>query len=192
MKQLNSGIFLFKNVLKETQIQQLINVYDNNQCGFYRPVLSSGSRMSLKMNCLGHHWDAKDYKYYNNRTDVDGEAVKKIPQEIIDIAKPFSLQAFPNHIPNWDICIINHYNPYQSKLGMHRDNSESKEMLEIGHPIVSFSIGASCLFTYGPKRNVYDEIKLDNGDVLLMGNENRLYYLFNSIVLWYFCFSGTQ
>jgi hypothetical protein len=31
--------------------------------GFYKPLVRGGAYMSIKMVCLGRHWNAKTYKY---------------------------------------------------------------------------------------------------------------------------------
>jgi DNA oxidative demethylase len=40
--------------------------------GFYTPIVRGGHPMSVKMLCLGRHWNARTYTYENTRTDVDG------------------------------------------------------------------------------------------------------------------------
>jgi len=70
---------------------------------------------------------------------------------------------------------------------MHQDKDESKESLWEGLPVVSFSIGDSCDFSYAPvpKRHVDPEIaefpgektvRLDSGDMLIFGGPSRMVF----------------
>src|SRR5262245_49314706 len=56
------------------------------QPGFYVPVLRNGSKMNLQMNCLGHHWSSRTYKYSKTR-DVDDREVAPIPEFLQAIAR---------------------------------------------------------------------------------------------------------
>jgi hypothetical protein len=40
--------------------------------GFYTPVVRGMHPMSVKMLCLGRHWNAVTYRYEATRSDVDG------------------------------------------------------------------------------------------------------------------------
>jgi alkylated DNA repair protein (DNA oxidative demethylase) len=176
MYEVSKDVYLFRGVLSLEEQKLLIDFYQANKEDFYRPQLASGSYMSLTMNCLGNHWDAKDYRYHKTRTDVDDKPVKPVPKEFINLAKTFSLAAFPYHNPDWDICIVNHYRSKIAKLGMHQDNSETTRAIESGHPIVSFSVGARCEFSIGPTRYGAKTISLAGGDVLVFGGSARLHY----------------
>jgi alkylated DNA repair protein (DNA oxidative demethylase) len=67
--------------------------------------------------------------------------------------------------------IANHYEAGKHKLGMHADNSESKAALDMEHPVVSISVGASCIFKIGdPVHNIL----LHSGDILIFGGPARL------------------
>jgi alkylated DNA repair dioxygenase AlkB len=171
---------VIKNGLTESDCAQLNTFFENNRGVFCHPKLRRGNQMSLEMACWGWHWNAIDYKYYPTRIDHDNSKVDSVPDFIKEIAKKFSLQHFPYHIPDWDILIVNYYKN-TAKLGNHVDNSESKEALKIGHPVVSFSIGASCLFEVSKFRvstlnDEREEFILDHGDVLLFGGQDRLIY----------------
>jgi len=56
-----------------------------------------------------------------------------------------------------------------------QDRDESRESLQKGLPVVSFSIGDSADFLYGDERNVKDakSVILESGDVLIFGGESR-------------------
>ena len=56
-----------------------------------------------------------------------------------------------------------------------QDRDESRESLQKGLPVVSFSIGDSANFLYGDERNVKEakSVILESGDVLIFGGESR-------------------
>ncbi|KAI4356117.1 hypothetical protein L6164_000164 [Bauhinia variegata] len=59
-----------------------------------------------------------------------------------------------------------------------QDCDESKESLQKGLPVVSFSIGDSAEFMYGDQRDVEkaEKVILETGDVLRFGGESRLVF----------------
>lgn len=175
------GAYHFKNGLSgllKTYLRVLVSETENETNNkFYVPKLKTGHYMNLNMLCLGKHWSAVDYGYHETRIDIDRATVPPVPQRLQNIAGLFSTQCFPYHNPEWDVCIINKYAPV-STLGMHVDNSESKAALDIGHPVVSFSIGGACVFKMGEfdRKSPYREIILEDGDVFVFGGPSRLRY----------------
>jgi alkylated DNA repair protein (DNA oxidative demethylase) len=149
--------------------------------GFYVPVLRTGAKMNLRMNCLGYHWSAITYKYTKIR-DVDGCEVAPVPAFLQSLARRAVSEAKywrgPGEVPPYDICIANLYDETTGKLGVHADNSESKESLAMGYPVVSLSIGASCVFTIGglSRKDPQEAYALDSGDLVLFGRSMRLAY----------------
>ncbi|KAG0484166.1 hypothetical protein HPP92_012250 [Vanilla planifolia] len=73
-----------------------------------------------------------------------------------------------------NVCIVNFYND-SGRLGLHQDRDESKERLEKGLPVVSFSIGNSTEFLYSDVRDVdsAEKVILESGDVLIFGGKSR-------------------
>src|SRR5688500_12260870 len=120
--------------------------------GFYVPKTRWGKSMNLRMNCLGRHWSARDYKYHPTRVDVDGLPCAPIPDELQSLA----LRALadtgylaPADVRPFDTCIANWYAEDGGKLGDHVDNSEGAAALASGYPVVSLSVGAACVFRMG-------------------------------------------
>jgi alkylated DNA repair protein (DNA oxidative demethylase) len=175
MEILNKDIYIFRNSLIKEEKDYLINLYNENIKLAVKPKLKNGYSMSVNMLCFGKHWNSIDYKYYDSRTEIDNELVRQYPNEINKIAEKFSKQCFPEHKPDWDILIMNSYDE-KARLGIHQDNSETKETLNSGHPVVSFSLGARTWFIYGPTRQNKKAIELDSGDVILFGNQARMVY----------------
>jgi alkylated DNA repair protein (DNA oxidative demethylase) len=149
--------------------------------GFYVPVLRNGSRMNLRMNCLGYHWSAVTYKYSKVR-DIDDREVAPLPAFLQNLARRALTETNywhgPGEVPPYDVCIVNWYDEKEGKLGVHADNSESKASLERGYPVVSVSIGATAVFTIGGLTRTEPQTKhlLASGDVVLFGRSMRLAY----------------
>jgi DNA oxidative demethylase len=149
--------------------------------GFYVPVLRTGAKMNLRMNCLGYHWSAVTYNYTKVR-DVDDREVAPVPAFLQALAqravRATDYWRGPGAVPDYDICIVNLYDETAGKLGVHADNSESKESLAAGYPVVSLSIGASCVFTIGglSRKDPQVAYVLDSGDLVLFGRTMRLAY----------------
>jgi alkylated DNA repair protein (DNA oxidative demethylase) len=149
--------------------------------GFYVPVLRNGHKMNLQMNCLGHHWGARTYRYSKIR-DIDNREVAPVPDFLQALARRALIETDfwhgPGAVPPYDICIVNLYDEKGGKLGVHADNSESPESLEKGYPVVSLSIGASAIFTIGGRTRQDPQVPylLESGDLVLFGRSLRLAY----------------
>lgn len=131
--------------------------------------------MSIRMVCLGRHWNAKTYKYEATRSDYDGLAVQELPEDLKNIARLAAGAAGMTIEP--DICLINSY-PEGGRLGLHQDKDERRETIEAGIPVVSFSLGDTAKYLIGGLRRK-DSVKrflLESGDVIVMGGPSRLRY----------------
>lgn len=175
--EIHSGAFHLINELTGDEQNQLLAVYQDYKSELYVPRLKSGHYMNLMMACLGKHWSAVDYRYHDKRIDVDGRDVMALPQVLVDIAARVSTVCFPQHLPEWDICLMNYYKQ-GTTLGVHQDNSESKVTLDSGHPVISFSIGASSMFRVGgtTRKAAFSDVLLGNGDVFAFGGPSRMRY----------------
>lgn len=142
---------------------------------FYTPVLSSGHQMSIRVLCLGLHWDAKRYAYDTHRTDVDGAAVEPIPTDFAALCNRLASRAEVSVVP--DICIVNYYSA-DAKLGLHQDSSEREETLLAGAPVLSISVGAEAAFLIGgfDKGDAAETLTLRSGDGFVFGGPSRLRY----------------
>lgn len=143
--------------------------------GFYTPVVRGLHPMSVRMLCLGRHWNAVSYAYEALRSDVDGRHVPPLPPEFIDLARTLADEAGFSMQP--DICIVNWYGP-GSKMGLHQDKDESAASLARGAPVVSISLGDTGLFRFGGlrRRDPVETIPLASGDVFVFGGPARLRY----------------
>ena len=91
-----------------------------------------------------------------------------------DIIRTLSIETVEQlgHSINPQSALINWYTE-KSTLGLHQDKTE-----ESLAPVVSFSLGDSCLFTIGDLKRTGKKknITLQSGDVLVMGGEHRLVF----------------
>jgi DNA alkylation damage repair protein AlkB len=143
--------------------------------GFYTPAVRGGAYMSLQMVCLGLHWNARTYKYEPTRSDFDGLAVQRLPEDLKRLAKRAAAEAEMSIEP--DLCIINFYCE-TSRLGLHQDKDERPETIQAGIPVVSLSIGDVARFRIGgtTRKDPLTRLLLKSGDALVMGGPSRLRY----------------
>jgi alkylated DNA repair protein (DNA oxidative demethylase) len=68
-------------------------------------------------------------------------------------------------------CLINFYEP-GARMGLHQDRDEQ----EFSAPVVSISLGDSALYRFGigESRSPTRSIRLESGDVIVMGGASRL------------------
>lgn len=143
--------------------------------GFYTPIVRGGHPMSVRMLCLGRHWNARTYAYEDVRSDIDGRPAPPLPEEFVRLAVRAGAAAGFPFTP--DMCIVNWYGA-ASKMGLHQDKDESPESIAQGFPVVSFSIGDAARFLFGGlrRRDPVDKILLESGDVFVFGGPARLRY----------------
>ena len=143
--------------------------------GFYTPVVRGLHPMSVRMLCLGRHWNARHYVYEDVRSDVDGLPVQRLPDEFALLAERAGSEAGFTIRP--DLCIVNWYGE-SSRMGLHQDKDESPESLTRGVPVVSVSLGDTARFLFGGlrRRVPVETMLLESGDVFVFGGPARLRY----------------
>ncbi len=131
--------------------------------------------MSVRMLCLGWHWNARTYAYEDVRSDIDGRPAPMLPEEFVRLAARAAAEAGFGFIP--DMCIVNWYSA-ASRMGLHQDKDESPESIAQGFPVVSFSIGDTARFLFGGlrRRDPVEKILLESGDAFVFGGPARLRY----------------
>jgi DNA alkylation damage repair protein AlkB len=145
------------------------------EAGFYTPVVRGGHPMSVRMLCLGRHWNARTYTYEDRRSDIDGLPVPALPDDLTVIASRIAREAGFTIAP--DLCIVNWYST-ASRMGLHQDKDESPDSLTEGLPVISISIGDTALFLFGGlrRRDPIEKIPLESGDAFVFGGPARLRY----------------
>jgi DNA alkylation damage repair protein AlkB len=145
------------------------------EAGFYTPIVRGGHPMSVRMLCLGRHWNARTYTYEDNRSDIDGRPAPSLPSDLADLAARAGREAGFEFTP--DLCIVNWYGP-SSRMGLHQDKDETRESIAAGAPVVSLSIGDTARFLFGglKRKDPVEKILLESGDAFVFGGESRLRY----------------
>jgi DNA alkylation damage repair protein AlkB len=143
--------------------------------GFYTPIVRGGHPMSVRMLCLGRHWNARTYAYEDRRSDIDGFPVPALPEVLAATAARIAKDAGFAVTP--DLCIVNWYGE-SSRMGLHQDKDESPNSLTEGLPVISLSIGDSAVFLFGGlrRRDPIEKIRLESGDAFVFGGLARLRY----------------
>jgi len=128
----------------------------------------SGRPFTVRMsNCgpLGWISDESGYRYEPTHP-VTGQPWPPMPKVLTAIWR--DLANYP-HAP--EACLINFYGP-AAKMGLHQDRDEE----DFAAPVVSLSLGDSCLFRFGGlKRNEPTRsLRLNSGDAFVFGGSARL------------------
>ena len=135
------------------------------------PVLPGGHPMSVRMVCLGWHW--QPYRY--TRTAGNGAHVLPFPDWLADLGRRALADAYgvPAEDYRPDTALVNWYDP-GAKMGMHQDKDEVA-----ADPVVSLSVGDSCVFRFGntdSRTKPYTDVVLASGDAVVFGRESRFAY----------------
>jgi alkylated DNA repair protein (DNA oxidative demethylase) len=128
----------------------------------------SGRPFSVRMtNCgvLGWVSDENGYRYQATHPET-GQAWPPLPQALARIWG--EIADYPC-VP--EACLINFYRA-SAKMGLHQDRDER----DFAAPVVSLSLGDSCLFRVGGMRrsDPTRSFRLDSGDVVVLGGAARL------------------
>jgi alkylated DNA repair protein (DNA oxidative demethylase) len=143
--------------------------------GLRRPHMPDGSPLGVRSVCLGWHW--YPYRYSRTCDDHDGAPVKPFPDGLQALAaRACAATGFPPTA--FDAAIVNHYPP-GARLGQHQDKAEGERALAAGSPVVTISLGDTCVFRLGNDQNrgrPYHDVLLASGDLLVFGGPARLAY----------------
>ncbi|ATZ28262.1 alpha-ketoglutarate-dependent dioxygenase AlkB family protein [Streptomyces lavendulae] len=130
-----------------------------------------GGTMTARQVCLGLHW--YPYGYARTAVDGDGAPVKPMPGWLAALGREAVLAAYGTPLPpaeEYDIALVNFY-AGDSRMGMHRDAEERS-----GAPVVSLSLGDSCLFRFGntvSRGRPFRDVELRSGDLFVFGGPAR-------------------
>jgi DNA oxidative demethylase len=135
--------------------------------------LLSGAMMSVQTVCLGWHW--MPYRYSRVAEDVDGAPAKPFPGWLGDLGRravaSAGLAGADGDAYDPDAALVNFYAD-TAKMGMHQDKDERSVA-----PVVSISLGASCVFRFGNTENrnrPFTDVELCSGDLVVFGGVSRL------------------
>jgi len=131
----------------------------------------TGKPFSVRMtNCgrLGWVSDREGGYRYQPTHPVTGAPWPDMPAALLDAWRRLAgFTAAP------EACLVNFY-AAGARMGLHVDADENEPRA----PVLSISLGASCLFRYGgPKRtDPTRSVKLQSGDVVVIGGDSRFCY----------------
>jgi alkylated DNA repair protein (DNA oxidative demethylase) len=138
---------------------------------FVTPVMPrSGRPFSVRMTNLGAlGWvsDRAGYRYQPTHPGT-GKPWPAIPEPVLGVWRALSGY---RHEPQ--ACLVNYYGQ-GAKMGLHRDEDED----DLAAPVVSISLGDTAVFRIGgtERGGRTETLKLQSGDVLVMGGPSRLCY----------------
>jgi alkylated DNA repair protein (DNA oxidative demethylase) len=137
--------------------------------------LPGGGVMSVQTVCLGWHW--VPYRYSRTADDVDGAPVKPFPGWLAELGRRAVAAAYADEAAaagyRPDVALINFYDG-GARMGMHADREERSAA-----PVVSMSLGDSCVFRFGNTRDrgrPWTDVPLESGDLFVFGGSARLAY----------------
>ena len=136
----------------------------------FTPVMPrTGKAFSVRMTNLGSLGWVSDmergYRYQPTHP-VTGNPWPPMPDMLLALWR--EVADYP-HPP--EACLVNFYSA-DAKMGLHQDRDEK----DFAAPVVSVSLGDSALFRWGgtTRGGKTQSVKLQSGDVLVMGGDSRL------------------
>jgi alkylated DNA repair protein (DNA oxidative demethylase) len=141
--------------------------------GMRHPTMPDGTVLSIRSVCLGWHWNP--YRYSRTCDDHDGAPVKPFPPELRRLGERACGETGFEPVP-YDAAIVNLYEP-GTKLGQHQDRAEGDVVTAAGSPVVTISLGDTCVFRLGntvDRARPYHDVLLRSGDLLVFGGPARM------------------
>ncbi|TCD16013.1 alpha-ketoglutarate-dependent dioxygenase AlkB family protein [Oricola cellulosilytica] len=174
MEHLPQGLKHIASALPEDEQRALLDEIRNTivEAPLYVPMMPrTGKPLGVKMtNCgeLGWLTDKEKGYRYESTHPVTGRPWPPIPTRLLRIWNKVSGYGHPP-----EACLINFYEP-GTKMGLHQDRDED----EFAAPVVSISLGDTCLFRIGgtTRKGRTSSLKLASGDIVVMGGDARLSY----------------
>jgi alkylated DNA repair protein (DNA oxidative demethylase) len=137
---------------------------------FFTPTMPrTGKPFSVRMTNLGPLGWVSDqdrgYRYQATHP-LTGQPWLPIPSDVLDLWR--EVGDYP-HPP--EACLVNYY-ATTARMGLHQDADEQ----DFSAPVVSISLGDSCLFRIGGRERggATRSLKLSSGDVVVLGGHARL------------------
>ncbi len=137
----------------------------------FQPCMpKTGKPFSVKMtNCGALGWvsDREGYRYRATHPET-GKPWPSIP--LLALRAWAELAHYP-HAP--EACLVNVYGP-AAHMGLHQDRDED----DFAAPVVSLSLGCSCIFRFGgtARGGRTQILELASGDAVVLGGPARLAY----------------
>lgn len=172
MLKLPNGVSHRPDYLDRPRQQALVDIVRSivADAPLFVPVMpGTGKPMSVRMTNfgpLGWVTDKERGYRYQPTHPVTGKPWPDMPVELIEIWNDVSGYAKPPQA-----CLVNFYSD-EARMGLHQDKDEQ----DLAAPVVSISLGNSCLFRVGglARDDRTLSFKLSSGDVVILGAEGRL------------------
>ncbi len=172
MLKLPNGVSHRPDYLDRPRQQALVDIVRSivADAPLFVPVMpGTGKPMSVRMtNCgpLGWVTDKERGYRYQPTHPVTGKPWPEMPAELLEIWNDVSGYDKPPQA-----CLVNFYSD-EARMGLHQDKDEQ----DLAAPVVSISLGNSCLFRVGglARDDRTLSFKLSSGDVVILGAEGRL------------------
>ncbi len=172
MLKLPNGVSHRPDYLDRPRQQALVDIVRSivAHAPLFVPVMpGTGKPMSVRMtNCgpLGWVTDKERGYRYQPTHPVTGKPWPEMPSELLQIWNDVSGYDKPPQA-----CLVNFYSD-EARMGLHQDKDEQ----DLAAPVVSISLGNSCMFRVGglSRNDRTLSLKLSSGDVVVLGAEGRL------------------
>ncbi|OWV91126.1 alkylated DNA repair dioxygenase [Rhizobium sp. R72] len=172
MLKLPNGVNHLPDYLDRPRQQALVDTIRSivADAPLFVPVMpGTGKPMSVRMtNCgpLGWVTDKEHGYRYQPTHPITGKPWPDMPAELLEIWNDVSGYDKPPQA-----CLINFYSD-EARMGLHQDKDEQ----DLAAPVVSISLGNSCLFRVGglARNDPTLSFKLSSGDIVILGAEGRL------------------
>lgn len=172
MLELAPGLFYFPDFF--TRAEQEALVADLRAVARVAPLFTprmprTGKPFSVRMtNCgdLGWVSDASGGYRYQATHPETGAPWPPIPKLAMKAWRDAGAYESPP-----EACLVNYYSA-EARMGPHQDRDER----DLAAPVVSISLGASCLFRFGGvmRGGATRSLRLHSGDVVTIGGASRL------------------
>ncbi|MDH2389605.1 alpha-ketoglutarate-dependent dioxygenase AlkB [Streptomyces sp. HNM0663] len=162
---------------RRRELVEACRVWARGPAPIRHTVLPGGGVMSVQTVCVGWHW--LPYRYVRTADDVNGARVADFPDWLVRLGREALSAAYGEEGPcppaaySPDVALINFYDG-SARMGMHQDKEERS-----GAPVVSLSIGDSCVFRFGnteTRGRPYTDVELASGDLFVFGGPSRFAY----------------
>ncbi|WP_414899952.1 alpha-ketoglutarate-dependent dioxygenase AlkB family protein [Rhizobium cremeum] len=171
-RSLPEGLRHHPDFIERAEQERLVETIRNivAEAPLFVPAMpGTGKPMSVRMtNCgpLGWVTDKERGYRYQPVHPVTGRPWPPIPEMLLDIWRRVS-----GYGGEPEACLVNYYDD-TARMGLHQDRDER----EFAAPVISISLGNSCLFRVGGinRTDPTMSLKLSSGDVFVIGGEGRL------------------
>ncbi|WP_028749017.1 alpha-ketoglutarate-dependent dioxygenase AlkB family protein [Rhizobium mesoamericanum] len=172
MLKLPNGVSHLPDYLSRPRQQALVDTIRSivADAPLFIPIMPrTGRPMSVRMTSCGPlGWVTdKEHGYrYQATHPITGKPWPEMPPELLEIWNDVSGYDKPPQA-----CLVNFYSD-EARMGLHQDKDEQ----DLAAPVVSISLGNSCLFRVGglAHNDRTLSFKLLSGDVVILGAEGRL------------------